>query len=76
MEGSSFDTFQLFYPARRACALRALGLLLADGALTMGRGKPFYRSTGYFYENSRNSGTEIAPKVGNERSLLGLQMGR
>ena len=27
--------------ARRACALRALGLLLADGALTVGRGKTF-----------------------------------
>ena len=26
---------------RRACALRALGLLLADGAPTMGRGKTF-----------------------------------
>ena len=30
------------YPARRACALRALGLLLADGALTVGRGKTFW----------------------------------
>ena len=29
------------YPARRACALRALGLLLADGAPTVGRGKTF-----------------------------------
>ena len=29
----------LVYPARRACALRALGLLLADGAPTVGRGK-------------------------------------
>ena len=27
--------------ARRACALKALGLLLADGALTVGRGKTF-----------------------------------
>ena len=27
--------------ARRACALRAAGLLLADGALTVGRGKTF-----------------------------------
>ena len=26
---------------QRACALRALGLLLADGALTVGRGKTF-----------------------------------
>ena len=29
------------YPARRACALRALGLLMSDGALTVGRGKTF-----------------------------------
>ena len=27
--------------SRRACALRALGLLLADGASTVGRGKTF-----------------------------------
>ena len=29
--------------ARRACALRALGLLLADGVLTVGWGKTFWR---------------------------------
>ena len=29
------------YHAFPACALRALGLLLADGALTVGRGKTF-----------------------------------
>ena len=29
--------------ARRACALRALGLLLADGAPTVGLGKTFWR---------------------------------
>ena len=28
-------------PARRACALRALGLLLADGTPTVGGGKTF-----------------------------------
>ena len=32
----------LNYPARRACALRALGLLLADGAPTVGGGKTFW----------------------------------
>ena len=39
---------RISYPARarsarapRACALRALGLLLADGAPTVGRGKTF-----------------------------------
>ena len=31
----------LIQPARRACALRALGLLLADGVPTVGRGKTF-----------------------------------
>ena len=43
-----FFTFFYFYPARerstrarRACALRALGLLLADGAPTVGGGKTF-----------------------------------
>ena len=38
----------------------------------------FDRSTGFFYENCCNSGTEslkIVPKVGNERSLQGLQTG-
>ena len=41
---------KLHYPARarsararRACALRALGLLLADGAPTVGLGKTFWR---------------------------------
>ena len=45
--------------------LRALGLLLADGALTVGRGKAFWRES-----------RKIVPKVGNERSLRGLQTGR
>ena len=31
---------KIFYPA---CALRALGLLLADGVLTVGWGKTFWR---------------------------------
>ena len=36
------DTALIFgYPARRACALGALGRLLADSALTVGRGKTF-----------------------------------
>ena len=38
----------------------------------------FDRSTNFFYKNCCNSGTEsekIDPKVGNERSLRGLQMG-
>ena len=45
----AFLTLELYilcyYPARararRACALRVLGLLLADGAPTVGRGKTF-----------------------------------
>ena len=52
-------------PAR---ALRALGLLLADGAPTVGRGKTIWQVSWIFYGNSCNSGTEsrkIVPKVGN-----------
>ena len=37
------STYNYINPARRACALRALGLLLADGAPTVGRGKTFWR---------------------------------
>ena len=40
------NQFGFNYPrvrARRACALRALGLLLADGAPTVGWGKTFWR---------------------------------
>ena len=44
-----------FYPA---CALRALGLLLEDGALTVGGGRLFGASAGSPHENGRNSGTK------------------
>ena len=64
------------FPAR---ALRALGPLLAEGALTLGWGKTLWRVYRFFfYKNGHNSGTKskkIAPKVENERSLRGLQMG-
>ena len=53
------------YPAH---ALRALGLLLADGAPQWEGGRLFDGSTKFFYGNSCNSGTEsrkIVPKVGN-----------
>ena len=53
---------------RRACALRALGLLLYSRILQWEGGRLFDRSAGFFYENSCNSGTEsrkIVPKVGN-----------
>ena len=47
------------YPARarsvraqRACALRALGLLLADGAPTVGRGKTFWRVGQVFFKKT------------------------
>ena len=60
----------------RAESARAVGLpaesARADGVLTVGRGKTFDRSTGFFYENGRNSETKsqkIVPKVGNEWSL-------
>ena len=54
--------------ARRACALRALGLLLADGTPTVGGGRLFEPSAKFFYGNSCNSGTEsrkMVSKVGN-----------
>ena len=54
----------------RASALRALGLLLADSAFTVGRGQLFDASANFFfYENGHNLGTrsrKIAPKVENE----------
>ena len=54
-------------------------LLLTDVAPTVRRGKTFWRVHRiFFYENCCNSGTEsrkIDPKVGNERSLRGLQTG-
>ena len=72
--------FSLSSPRRRACALRGLGLLLVDSAPIVGRGKTFWLvNCFFFYENGCNSGTEsrkIAPKVGNDRSLQGLQTGR
>ena len=62
--GLVFDVIQ---PARRACALKALWLLLAHGAPTLGGGRLFDGST-FFYENCCNSGKEsrkINPKVEN-----------
>ena len=64
----------------RACALIALGLLLADGAPTVqwGGGRLWRVNRFFFYENCCNFGTESQkndPKVGNEPSLWGLQMG-
>ena len=42
-------------------ALRALGLLLADSALTMGWGKTFWHvGRVFFYENGRNTDTKRA----------------
>ena len=63
------------YPAR---VLRALGLLLYSRIPQWEGRRLFDRSVGFFYGNNCNSETEsqkIVPKVGNERSLLGLQMG-
>ena len=54
--------------ARRACALRALGLLLYSRIPQWEGGRLFEPTTGFFYGNSCNSGTEsrkIVPKVGN-----------
>ena len=64
------------YPAR---ALRALELLLADGAPTVRIRKTFWRvNQVFFYKNSHTSGTKspkIDIKMGNELSLWGLQAG-
>ena len=71
-------TQRFIQPARQAwgaCALSALGLLLAHS----GEGEDFLTHQPVsFYENGCSSGTEsrkIVPKGGNERSLLGLQTG-
>ena len=67
---------EIYYRAR---ALRALGLLLADGALTEGRAKTFWRvGRFFFYENGRNLETKtrkIDAKVQIEPSFRGLQTG-
>ena len=58
-KGNICQNISHFFPARRACALRALGLLLADVALTVGRGKTFWRiNQVFFYKNGCSSGTE------------------
>ena len=51
-----YASFSLDYPAhtrsaraRMACTLRALGLLLAESALTMGRGRLFGALTVFFF---------------------------
>ena len=43
------DRFPVSQPAREGPALRALGLLLADGALTVGRGKTFWHVNRFFF---------------------------
>ena len=62
-------------PARRACAPVARRRCPHSG-----EGEDFLtRRPFFFYENSRNSKTKsknIAPNVGNEPSLRGLQTGR
>ena len=61
---------------RRACALRALGLLLADSAPTVGRGKTFWRVNRFFFFTK----TAVTPerKVGKSFprwEMNGLQTG-
>ena len=62
-------------PAR---ALRALGLLLADGPPNSGVGEDFLaRRPVFFYENSRNTETKsrtIDPKVQNGPTFRGVQL--
>ena len=43
IRGYVYDFMNIIQPTRRARALRALGLLLADGAITVGWGKTFWR---------------------------------
>ena len=57
--------YSIYYQAR---ALRALGLLLYSRIPQWEGGRLFEPSTGFFYGNSCNSGTEsrkIVPKLGN-----------
>ena len=60
--------------------LRALGLLLADSALTVGRGKTFWRVGQDFFTKTTVTRElkrwNIVLNVGNEPSLRGLQTGR
>ena len=76
MKGKSLEMpiFLLIYHEQqgdrdyKARALRALGLLLANGTPTVGGGRLFDGSAGFFYGNSCNSGTEsrkMVSKVGN-----------
>ena len=51
--------------ARRACALRALGLLLADGAPTVGRVKTFWRVNRFFFFTK----TAVTPERKVEKSF-------
>ena len=72
------DINSFIQPACETRGLRALGLLLADGAPQWGGGRLFDGSTKFFYGNCCYSGTEsrkINLKVGNEPSRQGLKMG-
>ena len=51
-------------------------LLLADGALTVGRGETLTHQMVFFTKTAVTREQKIVPKVGNERSLQGLQTGR
>ena len=70
-------TFQQFciYPAharsRRACALKALGLLLADGAPTVGRGKTFRAVNRIFFTE-----TALTPERKVEKSFPRSEINR
>ena len=65
---SDFNRFPLFYPAR---ALRALGLLLADGTPTGGRGEDFLsRQPDFFTE------TAVTPERKVEKSFPRWEINR
>ena len=61
-------------PARdalRACALRALGLLLADSAPTVGRGKTFWQVSRIFFTE-----TAVTPERKVEKSFPRSEINR
>ena len=68
----------VFYPARarstrarRACALRVLGLLLADGTPTGGRGEDFLRGQPDFFTE-----TAVTPERKVEKSFPRWEINR
>ena len=62
---------ELVSPGARACTLRALGLLLVDGALTVRGGRLFELSTGFFFTK-----TAVTQERKVEKSIPRWEMNR